>query len=171
MDKVILLERLKEFTEHATADLLMPVRAQENCPNPPVRAAGVFKMNLPDSRSSKNQAPYIIYQIVTGRDEQLQGQQPQAGTLVRTVFCVYNPDEQEGGLMLLNLMERLRIALLRERIIGGQFQLDMQEGLESFVYPDNDKTKPFYLGEMISVWHIPAIKREYKEKYGGNYGK
>ena len=65
--------------------------------------------------------------------------------------------------MLLNLMERLRIALLRERVIGGQFVLDMQTGIESLLYPDN--TPPFYLGEMISRWQLPAIRREIKEGY------
>lgn len=38
--------------------------------------------------------------------------------MVRSIFAVYNDDEQEGGLMLLNLMERLRIRLLREVVIG-----------------------------------------------------
>ena len=54
MDKVILLDKLKEFTEQVTVDLIMPVRPQENCPDPPDRAAGVFKMNLPDSRDRKS---------------------------------------------------------------------------------------------------------------------
>lgn len=163
MDKVVLLDRLKEFTEQVTADLIMPVRPQESCPNPSGRAAGVFKMNLPDSRNPSYQAPYIIHQIITGKDEQPAGEREKAGALVRTVFAVYNPDEQEGGLMLLNLMERLRIALLRERVIGGQFVLDMQTGIESLLYPDN--TPPFYLGEMISRWQLPAIRREIKEGY------
>jgi len=164
LDKVVLLEELKKFTERVTADLIMPVRAQENLPEAASRAAAVFKMNLPSSKGAKTQAPYIIHQIVTGRDEQLAGEQPNANTLVRTVFCVYNPDEQEGGLMLLNLMERLRIALLRQRVIGGQFQLDMQEGIESLIYPDN--LPPYYLGEMVSTWFLPAVKREYPGKFG-----
>ena len=63
--------------------------------------------------------------------------------------------------MLLNLMERLRIALLQKRVVGGQFALDMQAGIESLIYPDN--TPPFYLGEMMSRWWLPAIKRELKE--------
>ncbi len=165
MNKVILLETLKEFTERTVKDLIMPVCPQENCPNPPSRTAGVFKMNLPDSRASSYQAPYVIHQIITGKDEQPAGEREQAATLVRSVFCVYNPDEQEGGLMLLNLMERLRIALLQKRVVGGQFALDMQAGIESLIYPDNDKTKPFYLGEMMSQWRLPAIKREIKEGY------
>lgn len=162
MNKNILLEELKKFTEQATAELLMPVRPQENSPEQSERAAVVFKMNLPDSKAARTQMPYIIHQIVTGQDVQPAGEQDSAGTLVRTVFGVYNQDEQEGGLMLLNLMERLRIALLRQRVIGGQFMLDMRTGLESLIYPDN--VAPYYLGEMISSWQIPAVKREYQMK-------
>jgi len=164
MDKVILLDELKKFTEQVTADLLMPVQRQKN-EEPAPRPARVYKMNLPDMKASEQKAPYIIHQIVTGRDEQLPGEQPNANTLVRTVFCVYNPDAGEGGLMVLNLMERLRIALLRQRVIGGQFQLDMQEGIETLVYP-HENTGNFYLGEMVSTWFIPAIKREYPGKFG-----
>ena len=71
-------------------------------------------------------------------------------------------DEQEGGLALLNLMERLRIALLEQRSIGKQFRLDLEAGLESLVYPED--TAPYYAGEMISVWKLPVIER--KAPYG-----
>lgn len=163
MNKVILLEQLKEFTELAIKDLLMPVRPQENSPQEPPRPARVHLINLPSGRGPTEQAPYVIHRIITGKDEQPAGEREQAETLVRTVFAVYNPDEQEGGLMLLNLMERLRIALLQRRVLGGQFALDMQAGIESLIYPDNNA--PFYLGEMMSRWWLPAIKRELKEGY------
>lgn len=163
MNKVILLEQLKEFTELAIKDLLMPVRPQENSPQEPPRPARVHLINLPSGRGPTEQAPYVIHRIITGKDEQPAGEREQAETLVRTVFAVYNPDEQEGGLMLLNLMERLRIALLQRRVLGGQFALDMQAGIESLIYPDNNA--PFYLGEMISQWRLPAIKLEIKEGY------
>ena len=60
--------------------------------------------------------------------------------------------------MLLNLMERLRIYLLKQVVIGGQFQLDLKAGLESLVYPDD--TAPYYAGEMLSTWILPAVERE-----------
>lgn len=46
--------------------------------------------------------------------------------------------------MLLNLMERLRVALLQQIIIGEQFTLDMNAGLEVLVYPDD--TSPLFRG-------------------------
>ena len=63
--------------------------------------------------------------------------------------------------MLLNLMERFRIKLLREVIIGDQFQLDLESGLESLIYPDD--TAPFFAGEMVSVWKMPSVEREVRK--------
>lgn len=64
--------------------------------------------------------------------------------------------------MLLNLMERLRIALLRKVVIGRQFKLDLEAGLDTVVYDAAGRpTRPYYLGEMISVWKLPyAMERE-----------
>ena len=73
----------------------------------------------------------------------------------------YNDDEQEGGLMLLNLMERLRIRLLREVVIGRRFQLDLESGLETFIYPDD--TAPYYAGEMTTTWRVPGVEREVRQ--------
>ena len=80
---------------------------------------------------------------------------------MRSICCVYNDDEQEGGLMLLNLMERIRIALLRTTIIGDRYQLDMEEGVEAMVYPDD--TAPYFVGELVTNWQLPSIEREVRK--------
>lgn len=89
---------------------------------------------------------------MTGRDFQPEGALCEGRTVVRSVFAVYHDDEQEGALLLLELMETLRIALLRKVIIGDQIELDLQEGLEMLTYPEN--TAPYFAGEMISTWKI-----------------
>ena len=158
MTKVVLLEQLKAFTEEATHDLILPVaRQKEDREQPAPRTAEVYSTRLPDSRAAKKNAPYILHQVITGKDEQAPGQLPTASVSIRTIFCVHHPDEQEGGLALLNLMERLRIALLEKGAIGGQFILDRTAGLESFIYPED--TAPYYAGEMISAWILPAVAR------------
>ncbi len=158
MTKSILLERLVNFSKEATKDLIMPVRMQEHDTKQQHRAADNYKMRLPDSSAAQKKAPYIIHQIVTGKDQQRHGDKAKSGTVVRSVFCVYNEDEQEGALMLLNLMERLRISLLKTVVIGNQFELDLDAGLETMIYPDD--TAPYYAGEMISTWKLPAVERE-----------
>lgn len=164
MTKIVLLERLRDFTMDATRDLIMPVRQQREDEEPPApRAAKVYLMRLPEFSDATKKAPYIIHQIITGKDAQAAGEKaPNAAAVVRTVFCVYSEDEQEGGLLLLNLMERLRIAMLEQPVIGKQFRLDLAAGLETLVYPDGEdrSTAPYYLGEMISTWKLPSIERK-----------
>ena len=158
MTKVILLEELKKFTETAIKDIIMPTKPQKGDSEPTFRAAEVYKMRLPDSNSATKISPYIIHQVITGKDSQQPTQREESAAVVRSIFCVYNEDEQEGGLMLLNLMERLRIELLKKGVIGHQFALDLETGIEYLIYPDD--TAPFYAGEMISNWLLPTVERE-----------
>ena len=46
----------------------------------------------------------------------------------------------------------------RQVVIGGQFTLDLEAGLETLVYPDD--TAPYFVGEMISTWKLPLVERE-----------
>lgn len=158
MDKTKLLDDLKSFTEEVTKDLILPVRAQKNNPDPKPRAADVYKMRLPDSKSSTLKAPYILHQVITGNDTQPSGQRIDCRATVRSIFVVYCEDEQEGGMNLLNLMERLRIALLKQCVIGNQYELNLQEGVDTMIYPDD--TAPYFMGEMVTTWNLPPVQRE-----------
>ena len=154
-----LLEDLKMFTEQVTANLLLPVSFQEGDTEEQQRPAAVYKMRLPDSNSAKKKCPYILHQIVTTKTVQEPGQQfPTMRAAVRSIFAVYCKDEQEGALNLLNLMTRLQIDLQKQIVIGGQFQLDMNAGVETLVYPDN--TAPYVIGEMSTTWISRSIRRE-----------
>lgn len=162
MTRIALLDRLRDETVAATEDIIMPVARQKEDKEPPQsRAAEVYRTRLPDGSAAKKKAPYILHQILTGQDTQASGQRIFSRATVRTIFCVYNADEQEGGLMLLNLMERLRIRLLRKVVIGDQFTLDLEAGLETLIYPED--TAPYYAGEMMSVWKLPAVEREVRQ--------
>jgi hypothetical protein len=149
---------LKTFTENAIKELIMPVRMQKGDEEQSYRAADVYLMRLPDSSAATKKAPYVLHQIITGRDNQPSGENVSATATVRSICCVYNNDEQEGGLMLLNLMDRIRIALLRTTIIGNRFRLDMESGVELLVYPDD--TAPYFVGELVTYWKLPSIERE-----------
>lgn len=166
MTKVILLEALKKFTLEATKDIVMPVEPQEEDEGQPApRPAQVFGMNLPDGASYQREAPYILHQIINSKDVHPPGQiQPIGTAIIRSVFCVYHEDGQEGGLLLLNLMERMRIALMKQVVIGGQFTLDLREGLDALFY--TEKTAPFFGGEMISQWRMKSIERELNQWQG-----
>ena len=159
LSKTSLLEAFKERTAEATSDLILPLQMQKGDTVESGRAADVYIGRLPDSKQNTKKAPYILHQMVNSVNKQIPGEQLQSKAIVRSIFCVYCDNEQDGTLMLINLMERLRISLLRNPLIGDNaFECDLQEGLEDLVYPDD--TYPYYLGEMISVWELPPIKRE-----------
>jgi len=158
MTRLDLLYVLRQVTTEATADIIMPTRLQKDDTKQKFRAADIHLMRLPESSSAQKKAPYIIHQIITGKDVQPAGNDVSSSTVIRSIFCVYNDNEEEGSLMLLNLMERLRIYLLKQVVIGERYQLDLEEGFESLVYPDD--TAPYFAAEMISTWKLPAIKRE-----------
>lgn len=159
--RVDLLERLKEVTQDAIKDLILPVRIQREGEDQSYRSADVYLMRLPDSKSATKKAPYIIHQLITGRDMQEEGQRVTSTVQVRSIFCVYSDDEQEGGLMLLGLMERLRIKLLKQVVIGERYQLDLTQAAEALIYPDD--TAPYFAGEMVTTWKIPSIEREVRQ--------
>lgn len=158
MNIISLLDNLKAFAESETANILLPVAVQKEGEEETSRAPEVHKMRLPNSKQWKKKAPYILIQALTSADQQLQGQRPEASCTVRFVFCVYCRDEEEGAMNLLNLMERLRIALLKTQTISGFFRLDLTEAVESMVYTADEA--PYFGGELLTSWHIPAIERE-----------
>lgn len=174
MTRITLLEQMKEFSEALTSDLLLPVQMQEEDEEqPPNRAPTVYIPCLPELRAYAQKAPFMTHEIVTGKDKVVDdphmGKRKISVTVVRSCFCVYHKNEQEGRLALLTLMERMRIGLQEAVVIGKQFKLDLEAGIETLVYPGNPNqtaVSPFYLGEMITTWHLPIIER--KVPYGKN---
>lgn len=169
--KVGLLYALKDFTADTVKGLLLPVKRQRKDEREPQRrAAEVFLTNLPDMASFDTKAPFILHQAVTGEDGMQNANKGtgresrfelQSSAVIRSVFCVYHPDEQEGGLALLNVMEEMRIALLMYPTLNQVFELDLKEGINQMVYPETGErgTAPFYLGEMVTTWKLPPVTR------------
>lgn len=169
--KVGLLHALKTFTELATGDIKLPVKRQsEDEKEPEPRAAAVYLTRLPDMQSFQKKAPFILHQAVTGEDAlanvnkgtglQIR-RELKSVAVIRSVFCVYHPNEEEGGLALLNLMEAMRVGLLLFPLMNNVFELDLDEGISQMDYPETGErgTAPYYLGEMVTTWKLPEIKR------------
>jgi len=157
-----MLNVLADFIQNAVKDLILPVRQKPNEAVDGARAAKVYKMRVPSSRDAERQVPYIIVQIADATDIQAAGKEVDSSAEVRLVFAVYCRDEEEGSMHLLNLMERVRIALLKTVIIGEMYIIDLTKGVEIMPYPDD--TAPYYIGSMEMSVKTPAIEREV-EKY------
>lgn len=169
--KVGLLYALKSFTLLATGDIKLPVKRQsEDEMEPKPRQAAVHLTRLPDMASFQKKAPFILHQAVTSEDALKNAnrgtglqirRELKSSAIIRTVFCVYHPNEEEGGLALLNLMETMRVGLLLFPLLDNKFELDLDEGISQMVYPETGErgTAPYYLGEMVTPWKLPPIKR------------
>lgn len=180
MTPVVLLEALKRFIEENTEDIILSVRPVKNktvpvprargkaAPTEPPegeiteRAAEVHIMRLPDKEAETQRIPYILLQFLTGTDEQKPEEQPDSECKVRIVVATYSEDGGEGATDLLNVLTRIRVALLKAGEVGKQFLL--RKPLEYIVYPDD--TNPYYLGEMLTIWEMPIIQREVHTSYG-----
>ncbi|MCL2087652.1 MAG: hypothetical protein FWH05_08695 [Oscillospiraceae bacterium] len=165
MSPIVLLEELKKFVEENTKDIILATRpvknkvySEDSKKKPPHRkkkSPKVYLMRLPDKDAETNLIPYIVLQYLTGKDEQPPGEPPYSTCTIRIVAATYSEDAGEGAKDLLNVLTRIRIALLKS---GGVGQFLLCKPLENIVYPD--ETNPYYLGEMLTIWEIPIIQRE-----------
>ena len=168
MTPIILLEQLSEFIQAETKDIILPVRIVKNKKLPDdssddapdeqitARAAEVHLMRLPDKDAEINRIPYVVLQYLTGKDEHTSSVGEDSSCNVRIIVATYSKNDSEGSLDVLNVLTRIRIALLRAGVIGSQFLL--KKPLEILVYPDD--TQPYFFGELMTVWEMPLIQRE-----------
>lgn len=162
MTPIVLLDRLEEFVREKTKDIKLQVRVrQQNPTEEKERAADVYKMRLPTKEDQTQKVPYILLQFLKGKDDQQEREPEESTCQVRIVVATYSEDGGVGAYDVLNVLLRIRTELQRAGIIGKQFVL--QKPLEYIVYPDS--TQPYYLGEMVTNWSIPTIKREVEETW------
>lgn len=172
MTPVVLLTELKKFIEENTKDIILSVRPVKNKTLPPGvktvkpaqepegevahRAPEVHIMRLPDKEAEIQRIPYILLQFLTGKDEHKPAEQPDSECNIRIIAATYSEDGGEGATDLLNVLTRIRVALLKAGEVGQQFLL--RKPLEYIVYPE--ETNPYFLGEMLTIWEMPTINRE-----------
>jgi hypothetical protein len=165
MTALDLLDTLAEFVKEHTKDIILETRGAETDDDrrepDGQRPAFVYKMRLPDENAVLDNVPYILLQWLNGEDTQDEGKYPNSTCKIRVVVVTYSPDYGKGKIDVLNILERLRVSLLKEQIIGSMFQLAMP--LERVVYPDDQA--PYFDGEMMTNWLLPTVGREID--YGG----
>lgn len=156
MTPLELLDALKAFIEEKTKDILLPVRVDRKSGEAKERPAEVYKMRLPTKDAETQRIPYILLQYIKGTDIQNDGEKPKSSCMVRIVVATYSENGEEGAMCVLNLLTRIRLALLRDGIIADRFLL--KPPVEMIVYPDS--TPPYYLGEMMTEWQMPIVESE-----------
>lgn len=154
----IFLKDIKDFVHEAIKNFSLPTAIQKDDVDNKPRAPGLHLMRLPRSNSYKKYAPYIIIQVATGKDGQPTGKRSQSAVNMRLIFCTYCENEEEGALMLVNVMDAVRIKLLEEVVIAKKYKVDTDAGIEYVIYPED--TAPYYAGEMDFSVMLPPIERE-----------
>lgn len=156
MTPAILLDNLEEFIREKTKDIKLQVRVRSESKEDKVRAAEVYKMRLPNKDAQTQRIPYILIQLLDGKDDKEEREPEEATCQVRIVVATYSEDGSVGAMDALNVLLRIRSELKKVGIIGGTFCLQLP--LEYIIYPDSPQ--PYYFGEMITNWSLPVIKRE-----------
>ena|GEM_PF-6606099 len=112
-------------------------------------------LRSPDMQAAEQLVPYIILRLITGSDEQTPGESPTSECKVRVIAVTYSKDDSQGALDALNVITRIRIALLKSGVVG-QFLIKPQ--IEYLMY-END-TSPYHIGEMMLTAEMPTVTRE-----------
>lgn len=155
MTPTVLMEAIKAYIQEKTKDIMLPVkgnRGEDSKERPP----GVYLMNLPKKTDETQQIPYILIKYLTGKDDEVPGEPDEAQASIRIIVATYAEDAEEGSMALLNIISKLRYNFLKDEEINQQFRL--VPPLEHIIYPDD--TRPYYLGEMMTIWTLPPIQRE-----------
>ena len=162
MNRVMLLEALKVRQTEDLKDLLMPTVPKKDKPSE-LRPVEIFKGKLPDRKSETEKAPYIVNSVLNSNFYRNPGEEPTSLVTVRSTLCVYNPNNEEGVLMILNLLERLRISYTKNPILDNTFEMlfDEEHPIQDLVYPD--ETMPFFMADQVTVWSLPPVEREVRK--------
>lgn len=120
------------------------------------RAPEVHLMNLPERSDWYSRIPYVLIQFLSAKDKYNKDEKDRQSTAdVRILIATYCEDGQDGGLQVLEIIERIRIHLQSGMLLDGNYMLQMPFDAE--VYPDD--TGNYFLGEINMTWSIPTIER------------
>lgn len=155
-----LMDCLKQFTEDTLKDMVLPVKQENWTEQPLVRKIDVYKYMPPTHSDRKELVPYIMFQPLAGADEEdSQTHQRKSTLTVRGYIATFNYDGQQGQLSLVNIIERMRQALLTTGMIGDKYELELP--FEYRIYDDN--VSPYHEAEFVTSWSIPVIQRRTPE--------
>lgn len=154
----MLLDALKAYLENIVKVFELPTAVQKNDVVQIFRAPEVHKMRLPNSSAIQKYVPYIIVQAVSGKYDQPTGMRSNSLINVRLICCTYSVDEEEGSIMLMNIIDAIILRLLKDGVIAKKYKIATDAGIEYVVYPED--TAPYYAGEIVFSVMLSPIERE-----------
>lgn len=137
---ILLLQAIKEYIE---------VLVSDNAQTKPAIHIGFLPHRNKDN-SGESEFPFVIVRPEAGND-----QQDDSKVTVKLIFGV-KAEDQQGFIDLFNLMEQVRIALLRQRIINRRYKMELPYKWEFF----DEQPYPEWYGQATTIWILPAIQEE-----------
>ncbi|MCD8052256.1 MAG: hypothetical protein LUE89_11370 [Clostridiales bacterium] len=151
-----LLDALQIFVKDSLKEMQLPVSQEGPGDDPMTRPIEVYKQRLDDPTNAREKIPYILLQILNGEDTRDSNtREPEASVTVRAIIAIYERDPSEGALALINIVEKLRMDLLRTGVIGGAYEI--LEPFEYLFYPED--TIPYHVAELSTTWRIGTVER------------
>ncbi|MEK5469538.1 hypothetical protein MKY64_31525 [Paenibacillus sp. FSL R7-0210] len=137
MTITLLILAIQKFLQKELADDTQPV--------PPVQLGYL----------SPNTSVNPVYPVIMIRPAEGEGDSGQGQIQMKLQFGTYSEDDT-GLVELLNLMERVRILLLRQRVLEQKFRLEA-----SWTWKlDEEHPSAVWRGELTTTWALPQIRQE-----------
>lgn len=140
MTTILLMQALKLFLQSELAGDVTTV------PN-------VHLGYLPEKTAENRQQeeyPFILLRPIEG-----EGTEEQYRVKLLLLFATKS-DDDSGFLDVLNLMERVRIMLLKKRLIDNRFYMEMPYKWKFY----DEQAQPEWFGEAVTTWSLPHVQEE-----------
>jgi hypothetical protein len=154
-----LLDALETFLHDHLKEYQLKVKQEGWSDQPARRPIRIYKQTTPIPNDDEPMIPLIQMQVITGEDSWSQSKKIETSQVnVRLTIFIWDPDVVEGKLTLLDMIEKIRFDLKREKVIDG-YSMDTE--LEFLIYPDN--TDGDHIAELSTTWNIPVVVPKKRE--------
>lgn len=140
MTPILLMMAVKDFLEH---------ELRNDATTVPAIHLGYLPEKTAANRLNE-EYPFILLRPQDGEDTESQYQ-----VKLLMLFATKSQDEA-GFLDVLNLMERVRIKLLKQRLIDGRYHLEMPYKWKFY----DEQAEPEWFGEAVTTWTLPHVQEE-----------
>ncbi len=153
MTPLELLEALKAYCENITKNMRCFSAVPKNGIQAAKRCPAVFIGNLPDKTSKQKAVPYILLQLLTGKDDD-----DESVCYVRIICVTYSEDKQDNYIQCLNLITQIKTKLLEDVVIDEHFSC--QKPVEFITYED---LEIYQIGEIMTTWEMQKVERNVRQ--------
>ncbi|MEK4882643.1 MULTISPECIES: hypothetical protein [Paenibacillus] len=142
MTPVMLMMAIKEFLKKELADEAATIPA-------------VHLGALPSKTAENRDDP--VFPLIIVRPMEGDSDDKESRAQVKLLFGTQS-DDDSGFVDVLNLMERVRILLMRQRVIDKKFRIESNWKWQFL----EDQPEPQWICQAVTTWTLPQIRQEVK---------